>query len=144
MDLREPGQSKVELEEQDELYSIQLAHIKKKMEEVRVGFESLQSDLALHRKELKRIRDEDESRFKQQPVLKDDRYVLLKLIGKGGFSEVYKAYDLNTLNYVAVKLHQMEGHWSDKKKESYMKHALRELSIQKSVRHPRVVGVYDR
>ena len=47
------------------------------------------------------------------------------------------------IRYVAVKLHQMEPFWPEKKKESYMKHALRELSIQKSVRHPRVVGVTD-
>lgn len=34
-------------------------------------------------------------------------------------------------------------HWQQKKKESYIKHAQRELEIQKNVRHPRVVGVYD-
>ena len=136
------GMSKLEFEEQEEIYNIQLAHIRKQMDELKVKFENLQSDLALHRKEIKRVRDEDESRFKSQPLL-NDRYILLKLVGKGGFSEVFKAYDLNTMQYVAVKLHQMEPHWPEKKKESYMKHALRELHIQRAVRHPRVVGVYD-
>ena len=107
----------MELEEQEEIYNIQMGHIRKGVEELRVAFESLQSELALHRKELKRVRDEDESRFKNHPVL-HDRYCLLKLVGKGGFSEVFKAYDLNTMKYVAVKLHQMERHWPDKKKVS--------------------------
>ena len=40
-------------------------------------------------KEMKRIRDEDGSRFNNFPVL-NSRYALLNLLGKGGFSEVYK------------------------------------------------------
>ncbi len=81
--------SKLEMDEQDEIYAIQLAQIKKRLDELRVAFDSLQSDLALHKKELKRVRDEDESRFKNHPLL-HERYVLLKLVGKGGFSEVFK------------------------------------------------------
>jgi hypothetical protein len=38
------------MDEQDEIYNIQLAHIKKKLDEVRTAFDSLQSDLALHKK----------------------------------------------------------------------------------------------
>ncbi len=38
------------MDEQDEVFNIQLAHIKKKLDELRVAFESLQSDLALHKK----------------------------------------------------------------------------------------------
>jgi hypothetical protein len=75
-DVNEPGISKQELEEQDEIYNIQLAGVKKRMEEVeeegrkgvfsahhadtqvRAAFETLQVELALHRKEMKRVRDE--------------------------------------------------------------------------------------
>ncbi len=35
------------------------------------------------------------------------RYVVLSLLGKGGFSEVYKAFDLVALRYVACKIHQV-------------------------------------
>lgn len=40
-------------------------------------------------RELKRLRDEECSRFKDNPVLAE-RYLLLRLLGKGGFSEVFQ------------------------------------------------------
>lgn len=44
-------------------------------------------------REMKRIRDEDGSRFNNFPIL-NRRYALLNLLGKGGFSEVYKVCTL--------------------------------------------------
>ncbi len=43
----------------------------------------------LHLREIKRCSDEESSRFNSHPVL-NGRYLLLNLLGKGGFSEVYK------------------------------------------------------
>lgn len=40
-------------------------------------------------REMKRIRDEDGSHFNNFQIL-NHRYALLNLLGKGGFSEVYK------------------------------------------------------
>jgi len=40
-------------------------------------------------REMKRIHDEDASPFNHFPIL-NKRYALLNLLGKGGFSEVYK------------------------------------------------------
>ena len=51
-------------------------------------------------KEMKRIRDEDGSRFNNFPVL-NSRYALLNLLGKGGFSEVYKVRTLID-NYILL------------------------------------------
>ncbi|RWV96378.1 hypothetical protein GW17_00040916 [Ensete ventricosum] len=45
-------------------------------------------------REMKRIRDEDGSRFNNFPIL-NQRYALLNLLGKGGFSEVYKVHFVN-------------------------------------------------
>lgn len=53
--------------------------------------EKLERERNLHIRELKRISAEDSSRFKSHPTL-HDRYLLLYLIGRGGFSEVYKVY----------------------------------------------------
>jgi hypothetical protein len=48
----------------------------------------------LHIREYKRIRSEDSSKFNNFPIL-DSRYLLLNLIGKGGFSEVFKVKQSN-------------------------------------------------
>lgn len=37
------------------------------------------------------------------PVL-NNRYLTLELIGVGGFGEVYKAFDLETLDSTAIKI----------------------------------------
>ena len=49
--------------------------------------------MAVHaRRELKRLKDEERRRFKDNPVLAE-RYLLLRLLGKGGFSEVFQVRD---------------------------------------------------
>ena len=72
-----------------------------------------------------------------------DRYVLMNLLGKGGFSEVWRAFDLQDMRNVAVKIHQLESSWSDAKKENYTKHVSREYEIHRDVRHPRIVSLFD-
>lgn len=56
---------------------------------LQMEMEKLERERNLHIRELKRIAAEDSSRFKSHPVL-HDRYLLLHLVGKGGFSEVFK------------------------------------------------------
>ena len=51
--------------------------------------EKLERERNLHVRELKRIAAEDSSRFSSHPTL-HSRYLLLHLIGRGGFSEVFK------------------------------------------------------
>ncbi|GCC38444.1 hypothetical protein chiPu_0016958 [Chiloscyllium punctatum] len=80
--------------------------------------------------------------FKDHPTL-NDRYLLLHLLGRGGFSEVYKAFDLQEQRYVAVKIHQLNKTWREEKKENYHKHACREYRIHKELDHPRIVRLYD-
>jgi tousled-like kinase len=69
--------------------------------------------------------------------------VLHCLLGKGGFSEVWRCYDLVELRQVAVKIHQLDPRWPDSKKENYTKHVSREYEIHRNVRHPRIVSLYD-
>lgn len=47
---------------------------------------------------------------------------------------VAQAFDLQDLREVAVKLHQLSSSWSDVKKASYVKHAVREYKIHRQLR----------
>lgn len=95
-----------------------------------------------HVQATKLVNNEESSKFKGQKKL-HGRYVLLNLLGKGGFSEVWRAFDLMDMRNVAVKIHQVEPSWSDAKKENYTKHVSREYEIHRTVRHPRIVSLFD-
>uniref|UniRef100_A0A8C5A5J5 Tousled-like kinase 2 n=1 Tax=Gadus morhua TaxID=8049 RepID=A0A8C5A5J5_GADMO len=131
-----------EYHEQEEIFKLRLGHLKKEEAEIQAELERLERVRNLHIRELKRIHNEDNSQFKDHPTL-NDRYLLLHLLGRGGFSEVYKAFDLTEQRYVAVKIHQLNKNWRDEKKENYHKHACREYRIHKELDHPRIVRLYD-
>ncbi|XP_054724000.1 serine/threonine-protein kinase tousled-like 2 [Uloborus diversus] len=128
--------------EQEEIFKLRQVSLKKEDTDLQLELEKLERERNLHIRELKRIHNEDQSRFNNHPVL-HDRYLLLTLLGKGGFSEVHKAFDLKEQRYVACKVHQLNKDWKDDKKANYIKHALREYNIHKSLDHPRVVRLYD-
>ena len=97
------------------------------------------------------INEEENSRFgkidqqdktKLWPLL-SDKYQLLSLLGKGGFSEVYKAYDCENLCFVACKIHQLSPSWSETVKSNYIRHALRENQVLKVLSHPNIIRHYD-
>jgi hypothetical protein len=71
-----------------------------------------------------------ESVLRHRPLL-NGRFQLLNLLGKGGFSEVWRALDLERGGEVAVKVHRLAGSWNDAKKQNYIKHATREHAIHK-------------
>ncbi|XP_020877550.1 serine/threonine-protein kinase TOUSLED isoform X3 [Arabidopsis lyrata subsp. lyrata] len=127
----------------DEVYKSRLASIKREEEVVLRERERYTLEKGLLMREMKRIRDEDGSRFNNFPVL-NSRYALLNLLGKGGFSEVYKAYDLVDHRYVACKLHGLNAQWSEEKKQSYIRHANRECEIHKSLVHHHIVRLWDK
>ncbi|GIY58869.1 hypothetical protein CDAR_463191 [Caerostris darwini] len=128
--------------EHEEILKLRQAALKKEDTDLQVELEKLERERNLHIRELKRIHNEDQSRFNNHAVL-NERYLLLILLGKGGFSEVHKAFDLKEQRYVACKIHQLNKDWKDDKKANYIKHALREYNIHKSLDHPRVVKLYD-
>ncbi|XP_029932997.1 serine/threonine-protein kinase tousled-like 2 isoform X2 [Myripristis murdjan] len=134
--------SLAEYHEQEEIFKLRLGHLKKEEAEIQAELERLERVRNLHIRELKRIHNEDNSQFKDHPTL-NDRYLLLHLLGRGGFSEVYKAFDLTEQRYVAVKIHQLNKNWREEKKENYHKHACREYRIHKELDHPRIVKLYD-
>ncbi|XP_067108408.1 serine/threonine-protein kinase tousled-like 1 isoform X2 [Osmerus mordax] len=134
--------SLAEYHEQEEIFKLRLGHLKKEEAEIQTELERLERVRNLHIRELKRINNEDSSQFKDHPTL-NERYLLLHLLGRGGFSEVYKAFDLIEQRYAAVKIHQLNKNWREEKKENYHKHACREYRIHKQLDHPRIVKLYD-
>ena len=70
---------------------------------------------------MKRIQNEDLSKYRNNIEL-NTRYLLLNLLGKGGFSEVYKAYDYQEQMMVAIKIHQLNQGWTEQKKADYQRY----------------------
>lgn len=84
--------------------------MKKEDADLQLEMEKLERERNLHIRELKRIHNEDQSRFNSHPVL-NERYLLLMLLGKGGFSEVHKVtkyfrllLSITALIYVSIKI----------------------------------------
>lgn len=134
--------SAVYVAEQEEIYRVQLQVLKRE----ETGLVEQRSRLVRERdvlvRELRRQSDEDISAFNKFQTV-NDRYVALNLLGRGGFSEVYKAFDLVRGCYVACKIHQLASNWSEVKKRTFIRHSMREYEIHKALRHPRVVQLID-
>jgi tousled-like kinase len=94
------------------------------------------------------MRDEEFSKYcgihsKLKNAILASKYLILCLLGKGGYSEVYKGYDLENCREVACKIHHFDDSWNETIKESYIKHALRENEIHKELNNRRVVKQFD-
>ena len=120
----------------------QVSILKREESDLSLQFEQLTFERNLHRKQCKLLYDQEKSQFNHHPLL-HHRYVLENLLGCGGFSEVYAAFDLIEEKTVACKIHQINSSWSKQKKENYQKHALREYRILEQVSNERVVNLFD-
>lgn len=134
--------SALEIQEAQESIQMHMEALLREEKELLAEEQTLNDEKGAHIRALKRVASEDSSRFKNRIKL-HDRYVLDCLLGKGGFSEVWKGYDLRELREVAVKIHQLDPRWPDSKKENYTKHVSREYEIHRNVRHSRIVSLYD-
>ncbi|KAI1721198.1 protein kinase domain-containing protein [Ditylenchus destructor] len=131
-----------EFMEQDEIYRLRKEHLKKEEADLQAEKDRLERERNIHIREMKRVQYEEQSRFKDHELL-NNRYLLLSLLGKGGFSEVWRAFDLDENRYVACKIHHVNKEWKEDKKANYVKHAMREKDIHKSLDHPRIVRLFD-
>jgi tousled-like kinase len=71
------------------------------------------------------------------------RYQLLELRGRGGFSQVFKAFDLEQAREVACKIHILNTKWSEAQQSQYLKQVEREARIQEQFNHQNIVRMYD-
>lgn len=140
--LEELEDKKLSLQLREELNRVNLNQIKKEEGIIQSQREKLNSERELHYLEYKLVQEHNASSFSDHRVLKE-RYLLLNLLGKGGFSHVYAAFDLKNLVKVACKIHQPDPSWSVGRKRNYIHHATRECRIQKNINHRRVVQLSD-
>lgn len=128
--------------EQEEIFRLRKEHLKKEESDLQMERDRLERERQLHLRELKRASNERDSRYKDHELL-NKRYLMLSLLGKGGFSEVWRAFDLEENKYVACKIHHVNKEWKEEKKANYVKHAMREKDIHKTLDHIRIVKLYD-
>ena len=109
----------------------------------------MEEEKAIHIKEYRLLYEEDTSKYGKQVALGSHpwplvhKYQLLGLLGRGGFSEVYKGFDGEELKEVAVKVHEFNPKWKSQAKDNYVKHAIRENAVHKMLSHPNIVRLYD-
>ena len=137
-----PVRTKMDAMQALESARFHLENLRKEERELLAQEQKLNDEKGAHIRALKRVASEDASRFRTGLKM-HARYVLKCLLGKGGFSEVWRAFDLVELREVAVKIHQLDPRWSESKKENYTKHVSREYEIHRNVRHPRIVSLFD-
>lgn len=91
-------QLKLDLKEEKEILSFKISLNQKATQQAQDELDSLKKEKMLFQVELNRIKDEESSKrngiFKSQYEILNDRYLILSLLGRGGYSEIYKAYDL--------------------------------------------------
>ena len=128
--------------EEEEAVKTQLAVARREEAQLAEVMAGLLRRRAALRRTLIRVSAEAESPLRARPLL-HARYQLLRLMGRGGFSEVWRALDLDTAEEVAVKVHTTNPGWKESRKRHYIKHAVREYEIHRCLEHPHVVRLID-
>ncbi len=85
---------------------------------VREELQLLEKEKCYYLNEFKRMRDEESSKYngihsKKKYTVLTNKYLILSLLGKGGYSEVYKGYDLENCREVACKIHHFDDGWGE-------------------------------
>jgi tousled-like kinase len=83
-----------------------------------------------------------QSEYKHNQALGDGQYVLVQFLGRGGFSEVWHAFDVVEVRNVALKIQRMNSQWTRAMKENFVRHSGREIKIMQSAHHENVVALY--
>ncbi len=142
------GLFKIEENEQKEFLTFKINMKQKEEARIREVLENMKMEKTLLANEMKRQNEELNStlcgkKADEKFKILDNRYLVLSLLGKGGYSEVYKAYDLENCTEIAWKIHRFDERWSRSMQANYIKHALRENETHQKLSHPRIVRHYD-
>ena len=133
-------------DESKELLNFKMSQLQKEESELKDKKNRLEIEKTILIHEINLYNQESRCTFSQKkegwPLL-GGRYQIVGLLGKGGYSEVYKAYDLENHIYVACKLHQLNQNWKEEVKDNYIKHTIRENQIHKEINHSKIVKHFD-
>jgi len=113
------------------IIQLRISALKKEYAELIAEEKTLDLERDVHFAELQTFNDEEQSHFKNHPLL-NDRYLFFTFLGKGGYGEVYKvsishllpfivhinfpcvyinvfqAFDLKEQRYVACKIQELD------------------------------------
>jgi len=118
--------------------------LKRTEEQIKERQRKLHAERIAYMKQLKTYRAQEDSTFNAYPRLESmERYQLLNMLGKGGFSEVYKAYDLFNHCFVAIKIHEIRKDMGEAARQNYVRHTTQEYNIHKRLKHRRIVRLLD-
>ena len=135
-----------EQDDSKELLNFKMSQLQKEESELKDKKNKLEIEKSILIHEINLYNQESRCTFSQKkegwPLL-GGRYQIVGLLGKGGYSEVYKAYDLENHMYVACKLHQLNQNWKEEVKDNYIKHTIRENQIHKEINHSKIVRHFD-
>ena len=142
----EDNNNNYDQEESKELLNFKMSQLQKEESELKDKKNRLEIEKSILIHEINLYNQESRCTFSQKkegwPLL-GGRYQIVGLLGKGGYSEVYKAYDLENHIYVACKLHQLNQNWKEEVKDNYIKHTIRENQIHKEINHSKIVKHFD-
>ena len=128
---------------QNQLVKYKLSELEREESEIKQHKEILQKEKTQLIHDINLLREESKCFYYNKWTLLGNRYQLVSLLGRGGFSEVYKAYDIKQHIFVACKIHQLNPNWKEEIKDSYIKHTIRENQIMKEINHKNIVKHYD-
>lgn len=117
-DLEESEFNNIDKNEQKEIYQFKQKMLENEERRIMDELQLLDKEKCLYLNEFKRMRDEESSKYngltsKKRYSVLANKYLILSLLGKGGYSEVYKAYDLENCREVACKIHHFDDNWSE-------------------------------
>jgi serine/threonine protein kinase len=84
-----------------EIAHLNIARLRAVKDRLHLEKQELEKEKQLHIKESKRISDEQASKYQMGESVLNGRYLLMSLLGRGGQSEVFQAYDMDLCRLVA-------------------------------------------
>ncbi|CAI0541512.1 unnamed protein product [Linum tenue] len=90
----------------------------------------------------KRQSDKGEAADAESGTHEEDLLIQDEIL-KSRLASIKRAFDLVEHRYVACKLHGLNAQWSEDKKQSYVRHAIREYNIHKTLVHNHIVRLWD-